>query len=122
MPPSCQRLITKVQKFMDHRGGLAIMRPETKEPLQEHGSKRKSVKRRKETEKLPSVEGKRKSVQKETLADSVTMTVNVEPVHVLPLLLQSRRRTTMGKLIGKARFLEGAVHPGKAPETVQGSP
>ena len=76
-------------------------------------SKRKSVKRRKVTGKLPSVEGKRKSVQKETLADSVTMTANVEQVHVLPLPLQSRRRTTVGKTFGKARFLQGAVPPGK---------
>ena len=52
----------------------------------------------------------KQSAQKETPAVSATMKVNVEKLHALPLSLQRRRRTTLGKVLRKASRPQEAVH------------
>ena len=115
MPPSYQRPKTTVKKFLDlNMRALNFEARNERTMTKNTGEKQKhgEVRQRRENAGKIAVSGKQKgSVQGKMLAAFATITVNVEPV--LPLPLQNRRRTTMGKFHRKAGRPEGAVHPRK---------
>ena len=108
MPPSCWRLQTMVKKFLDQKIRSQFLRPETKEPCQEHRRKAEAkgslsaVRESTETGRSGKQEG---SVPGRKLEVSATIIVDVE------LFLSDskrRRRTMMGQVLSKGRPPRGS--------------
>ena len=113
-PSSYQRTKTMEKKFFDQQMGAASF--ETRNERNRDGNtgdkqkQREVSQRRKETKSLLPLESKRKVYEKKTHAVSATMIVNVGILRALLLLLQNRRRTTMGKFLRKAGRPEAAAY------------
>ena len=97
LQPNCQKLKTTVKRCMDRKITARNFEARNKNLKQEN---KLEVKGALKESKENAVNGKRKdSVQKETLAVSATMKVNVDKQRNRPLLLQNRRLKATGKIL-----------------------